>query len=1316
MDKNGDFLIQYNELSIEDELISNRLFYGLTKNGSYFFSNKSSYVHEVNININEKILEESYFLNIFELQDSKNLFVSIKDDNKNQYLFSINSYDSMVELYDLNSDNNYYHVWNFNEFFNLEENDYLFAFEYELFELKGLSEYIIAFIPLNIVSEDILNISFIKRFQFISFDKEVYQELNSINYKKYLNTKILNIFLLENSNFLGILTIKEIEIETKIEDETDKTMEGGIKIFKAQSIYGGSFYTENNSIPIFQRRVQSQNEYDSTSYSKYKFNLNFYFRNLKSIINMGEVILYSEMMHKYYQDGSFFIKSLNLNVLDKQFVIFLYFIIDDNSYFVFDLFEINFLDYKNKKNIISPEISGNLKRNNIDFDIEESLNDFIKINDNKVVFLYISKSTINELIILLIYINQLSKEINSTSFSVNLDNYKPTRIKGFGYNDYLLFSSTGNIGNNYLSIFMIFGYGNGTDNIIDITMFLNKGINEEKENFLYFLYQNFTIENNIFGYIPLTKIILLSFPEEILLYLYNFKNQEEIQLENQGKKQYIGSKCFLAKFLGKNENCQDYDLIIRENKNLIKTFQYYYIDYQNILIEDNFPEVNQEEQNFQPYFGRINRLKFKLCHKYCEKCYELSASDKEQKCLSCLPEYQYDYLNYINRVEKNPNGCVPEGYYYDEDKNELSLCNSTNYFFFFNTENNKKICFKKEANNECPPSYPLYNEINHQCISNIDYFLFLNKSKGYSKNCSSESEIYLDEMIKFFQESIINKMSLISIDKGDDFIVSTEKMSYVLTTTKNQKMKMDDNVTTIDLGKCEIELKNVYNITMNDSLYIFKIDILIDNIQKTEYEVYYNFSSYNLTKLNLTVCKDIKIDILIPKDIQINEIDKYNKSSDFYNDLCYTFTTNKGTDISIKDRRKEYKSNNLSICEDGCDFSGYNIKSKKAICSCFTKINLPLISEIKVDKEKLYSNFKDIRNIGNFEMLSCINLFFNKNNIFKNLSNYIMIILFILSIFSVLIFLFFDYKKINEFIDSNEDKISNQNLSDNIMTTKIENKRNLNIVQNSDNSNNKIKIKKKNKIRKNNKIISENKNNYSFDVKTTKKLKIKSREYNDYELNELQYKDALKKDKRTFTQFYLSLLKTKHILIFSFFQLKDYNSQIIKIFIFFFTFYLNLIISAMFYSDSTMHKIYIDDGAFDFTYQLPQMIYSVIISSILLILLKYLGLYEQDLIEFKKGNKNKTKVLSYIKIKIIFFFILAYILLFSSWIYLGCFCVVYKNTQIHLIKDVLSSFSLSFITPFFVFLLPSVFRIVSLKNKNRKNSILFKISNFIQNI
>ena len=338
-----------------------------------------------------------------------------------------------------------------------------------------------------------------------------------------------------------------------------------------------------------------------------------------------------------------------------------------------------------------------------------------------------------------------------------------------------------------------------------------------------------------------------------------------------------------------------------------------------------------------------------------------------------------------------------------------------------------------------------------------------------------------------------------------------------------------------------------------------------------------------------------------------------------------------------------------------------------------------------------------------------------------------MLLLFILSITSIFVFAFYNYKKIKEFIQINENKINNEVLSNNFMTTNIENKRKINIIPNSDSINKKIKIKIKvkkkikRKIRRkknNTNNIIENMNN-SFDAKTSKNIKLKSQKYdyyNDYELNELQYEDALKKDKRTFTQYYLSLLKTKHLLIFSFFQFKDYNSQIIKIFLFFFTFELNLTISAMFYSDSTMHKIYIDDGTFDFTYQLPQMIYSLIISTILSILLKHLGLYEQDLVEFKKGNKNKTKVLSNIKTKIIIFFIISYIVLFSSWIYLGCFCAVYKNTQIHLLKNVLSSFSFSFITPFFIVLFPCIFRIMSLKDKNGKRNILFKISSLLQNI
>ena len=252
-------------------------------------------------------------------------------------------------------------------------------------------------------------------------------------------------------------------------------------------------------------------------------------------------------------------------------------------------------------------------------------------------------------------------------------------------------------------------------------------------------------------------------------------------------------------------------------------------------------------------------------------------------------------------------------------------------------------------------------------------------------------------------------------------------------------------------------------------------------------------------------------------------------------------------------------------------------------------------------------------------------------------------------------------------------------------------------------------------MRNKNSVNLEGKYN-SIEKESSDEVKLKSFERNDYELNELVYEDALKYDKRNFYQLYLSFIKTRHLLFFTFFQNKDYNSQIIKIYIFLFTFGINLTVSAMFYTDSIIHKIYIDDGSFDFTYQLPQMIYSLIISAILAVLLKYFGLYEQEIVEFRKGYKNRIKVLSDIKIKIIIFFIISYILLFFSWIYLGCFCAVYKNTQIHLLIHVSSSFSFSFIVPFIVLLFPCIFRIIALNNRKGKRSFLYKMSNILLNL
>ena len=159
----------------------------------------------------------------------------------------------------------------------------------------------------------------------------------------------------------------------------------------------------------------------------------------------------------------------------------------------------------------------------------------------------------------------------------------------------------------------------------------------------------------------------------------------------------------------------------------------------------------------------------------------------------------------------------------------------------------------------------------------------------------------------------------------------------------------------------------------------------------------------------------------------------------------------------------------------------------------------------------------------------------------------------------------------------------------------------------------------------------------------------------------------------------------------------------------------------MFYTDETMHKIYKDEGFFDIIYQFPKMLYSAFLSLILTNLISNLGLYEDNILLIKtckyvKLEKNIIREIKFIRVKVILFFVFTYILLFCFWIYVGCFCAVYKNTQLHLLIEVLSSFGFSFITPLITYLIPGIFRIPSLKEGQKSNKPqLYQFSKILQN-
>lgn len=71
-----------------------------------------------------------------------------------------------------------------------------------------------------------------------------------------------------------------------------------------------------------------------------------------------------------------------------------------------------------------------------------------------------------------------------------------------------------------------------------------------------------------------------------------------------------------------------------------------------------------------------------------------------------------------------------------------------------------------------------------------------------------------------------------------------------------------------------------------------------------------------------------------------------------------------------------------------------------------------------------------------------------------------------------------------------------------------------------------------NKIKMMIKIVILNRKYNSLEIESPKDKELKSLENNDFEFNELNHEDSLKKEKSTFVQLYLSFIKTKHLLIF----------------------------------------------------------------------------------------------------------------------------------------------------------------------------------------
>ena len=734
------------------------------------------------------------------------------------------------------------------------------------------------------------------------------------------------------------------------------------------------------------------------------------------------------------------------------------------------------------------------------------------------------------------------------------------------------------------------------------------------------------------------------------------------------------------------------------------------------------------------------------CPLKCKSCSNISMEDN--LCASC----NENYTIFREESKKPYIDCYlecPLGYINNNDTCEIDFCDDNTLYELV---------------------------VDHSCIHYCSAFNFLNRiCRG--RNNSKIIKINIinnirNDIIKGKLDSLFSKIK--NYNK-EDIVIFEEDITYQITSSYNQNNKKYENISKMIFTKCEKKLKSIYDIQPNETIIIFKIDVYEEGLLMpiVEYEMYH---PNNYTRLDLSICDEFNINISVPVSVDEDNLYKYFPTSDYYNDKCFPFTSINGTDIILKDRQNEYISNNLTLCENNCNLIGYNNYLKYSSCECKIKNEINIIGDVVIDKDKLLENFVDIKNIINLEVMKCYRYLFTKEGILFNIGSYILLFSIFIYIISIIYFISKGYnsfiKRINDIIINNsndKDKINsyfniyikgkNKSKNDKNMKikkkqtkiklkSKIKNKslnkneppkkkrkRNVqsiniscnniyNIYKLNDNSNSSINKSSNNMINRTSKSPKKQKKMTYFSPKKNKIFQKvnESLGYNDYEMNSLIYADALKYDHRTYFQYYLSLIRTKQKLIFTFFLNSDYNSKTIKICLFTFSFSLYYTINAFFITENDIHKIYKDSGEYDFIYNIPQILYSLVISLIINLIIKYFSLPEENIVEIKHnintiGDKNTIiKLMKCLKIKFCCFFIASLIFLVIFWYYISCFCVVYKNTQLYLIKDTLISYVLSLLYPFGINLIPGLFRIPSLKDSNKKKESLYKFSKIIQQL
>ena len=691
----------------------------------------------------------------------------------------------------------------------------------------------------------------------------------------------------------------------------------------------------------------------------------------------------------------------------------------------------------------------------------------------------------------------------------------------------------------------------------------------------------------------------------------------------------------------------------------------------------------------------------------------------------------------------------------------------------------KRIIYLNET--DCPASYPIYDAINKECyFCDYNHIKSGECSLDNDEEISQKEkyEIIKNGIILDY----IAEDDYFTIDGTDSFIyqISSIKneLKYLEEDTKS-KYSIINLKECVDILKRENGLDpdtDLIILKYENEDY----DYSNGNEKSIQYEVYIPNSNKKLdlsvcsnTQIDMYIPVELNEETQkLYEELKSQGYNLFDKNDKFYTDICSPYKSKDETDVLLSDRYNDFFLPNQLNCQANCEYSDYDPIKQYLKCRCNVVNNekMEVKEPKKVTAKSIVKSFYDILKYSNYKVLKCYKLVFRGVTFSENAGSILTYLYFIGFIITFIIFIYRKYTYLNEEIkklyenfenEENKDIIKDnpiifkgnkednkQNIIEDIKEEKIDvqrldKKRNTavkyrNKIKNSESINDSCSVKSQNKIldnKSNNNMLNKKlpiladpisvepintnvEENVENENKENNADKLENENLSDFELNKLEYAIAFETDKRNFLKLYWYFLKREQLILFTFFNLKDFNLFTIKLSRFFLAICTDMAFNVFFFADESMHDIYTSGGKHDFISQLGQMIYSTIIGQLLQILINYLTMTDiqyykiKALAREKNLNQNQNvKVMKYINYKIIIFYSLSFLLFLFFWYLISAFCAVYENTQRIFIVDSITSFFIELLYPFVLYLIPAGLRLLSLRKKNLR--FIYSLSNQI---